>query len=235
MRTERSIRLGGAGLGLALLGLILGCSDSVSPPEPLPAITGTVTTTDSLAVSGASILVSYRPSFPDLYPAEVLTRRLTGALLAPAPIDSVLRISITDVCGDTVAILCDGDCADIAAWDGRDEEGLLVVEGFYTYSYELPDTTLSSRFFLVPGYDGWDPAAGEAHARTDGQGRFSLTDECLSFGEELAVTGPDGVDTLVVTRVIDLCAVHPDGRQARLESTPFPEKGTLEVHLVIPD
>lgn len=240
MRTESSTGLQAAALGLALLGMIVGCSDSTAP-EPLPTISGTVITTDSLAVSGAAILVSYRPSYAQLLPKPGSEPAGREGLLQPTTIspDSVLEVFVTDICGDTVRIVCDGDCPDTGLiWDGRDEDGLRLMEGFYFFHIVLPETTLIGKVFVVPGYQGWDPADGRAHAWTDGQGHFSLSDECLSFGEELVVTGPDSTapaDTIPITRVIDLYAVHPDGRQARLESITFPEKGTLDVNLEIPD
>jgi len=203
---------------------------------------GTVTTTDSLPVSGAAILVSFRPTLDALGSKPEVSSRELLPLVEPTTLDrdSVRKVWITDDCGETVRVLCDGDCqeAGSATWDGRDDEGLTILDGVYILQMELPDTVLATKTLVLRGYGGWDPAEGRAHARTDDQGRFRLSDECMGFGTVLPASSevdPDPLGTFEVLREVDLYAVHPDGRQARLESVVFPEEGILDVNLVIPE
>jgi hypothetical protein len=219
-----------AWLGLAaLVGVAAqsGCSDSTAPAVPV-SIAGVVTTRDGLPVVNAPILVSYRPSFSDVLPPRQQTSVQPDTI--GVPIDSW---HITNSCGDTVRTLCDGDCP-IGSWNGRADDGRRVVDGVYRQWVVFDDgTSFSSTFFMFSEYSDWTPSEyQEPHARTNGLGRFWLSDQCLGFGETLEFFEDGRYQVRVVTRWIDILAIDADGRRVWADSVLVPEQGVAYVNLV---
>jgi hypothetical protein len=210
-----------------------GCSDSTSP-EGSARLTGTVTDAAGQPVPETAVLISFRPTFED-----VLQPRARAAFDLPPP-DTLTSLRIIDPCGEVIRTLCEGEgCLEPGSlyWDGRDDDGLRAVEGIYNYVLTQPDTTITRNFVLIHFYDAWDPAAGRAHAWTDQQGRFRVDDACLGFGEVLTITDEQGdvIDHRPLGRTVNLKFVAPDGSFALRDSVEFPDSGTRQLNITLPD
>ena len=233
MNNQRRLRESGALLFLFMTSLALSsCSDSTGP-ETLPAsITGTVVDPAGDPIEGASILVSFRPSFEDILVPE----KRMGSVADLPPAD-VYWIRITDACGDTIATVCDEGCDDQGSyyWDGLDDAGLRVVEGLYWYVLASSEGFTTNKLVLIHDYTEWDTENCRAHDFTDTSGRYSLSDECLGFGEMITVTDEEGniVDERPLGRTVNLRAVSPGGSVVRRNSVTFPGSGSLRVDFVI--
>lgn len=212
-----------------------GCSDSTSPPPPA-TVSGTVTDADG-PVEGASILVSFRPSVADLVPP----RNQPGFQPATIGAGSLLGMWIDDVCGERIRTLCADSCSLSVFWDGLDDDGKKVLDGFYLVTLKVQDDstgarTLTDDIFLFTEYPVWDPELyRSANARTAPDGSFEFDDRCLGFGKVVTATGESGVVEYPLTRWIDLLAVHPDGRRAWEDSLYVPEGEPVTVDLVFED
>jgi hypothetical protein len=228
LKTAGAAWLAGA-LLLGVLALATACSDSTSPQRP-GVLTGTVRDQDGQPVAGASILISFYPTFEDVMQPQKAR--------ADLPPDSDLDwFKVVDACGDTIRTLCDGDCslAGVIAWDGLDDQGRRALEGLYTYALAVNDTVTTGQVVMIHFYDGWDPAADRAHARTDAEGNYRLDDGCLGFGATITVTDElgDVVDERSLSRVVDVRVLAPGGARARRDSVVFPESGQLRLDFTL--
>ena len=211
---------------------LTACSDSTSP-QSLPArITGTVVDPSGDPIEGASILVSFRPTFED-----VLVPEKGRMSVADLPATDVYWIRITDACGDTIATLCDEGCDEMNSyyWNGLNNEGLRAVEGLYWYVLASSDGFTTNKLVLIHNYTEWDTENCQAHDVTGPTGGYSLSDDCLGFGEMITVTDEEGniEDERPIGRTVNLRAVSPGGSVARRNSVIFPSSGSLRVDFVL--
>ncbi len=201
------------------------CSDSASPENKTTWITGQVIDSAGEPVVGAQVLVGYRPSFADILYPETSLKLLRD--LPPALEYSYIQI--TNVCGDTIRTLCNGECQDTPAWDGLDDSGQRVVEGKYIAVVATADTIRTMDLMLIFDYHDWDTSDGNYHAITDGDGHFTLRDHCLGFGETVSQYDEEtgGTVDIRITRMVNLKVVGPAGGFARADSVMFPVSGQL--------
>lgn len=224
-------------LALALLAIsalqLAACSDATSPGPHPALISGSVVGPAGNPIEDAAILVSFRPTFEDiLYPEKGMTA------LTDMPPAEVFWIRISNACGDTIRTLCDEGCNDFGSiyWDGLDDAGLRAVEGIYWYTVAIPGGFNSQEFVLIHNYTEWNTEDCQAHASANSDGRYSLSDDCLGFGELVTVTDEEGniVDERPMGRVVNLRAVSPNGSVARRDSVRFPSSGSLTVDFILP-
>lgn len=230
------------GLGIVLLlgtasFQLTACSDSTSPRSEPGTISGTVTDAAGQPVGEVAVLVSFRPTWIDLLPSK----RAAGAPDHPALATAIYSLKVTDACGDTVRTLFAGESPDpdspMITWDGLDDAGQRVVEGLYFLVVAAEDTTLVQNFLLVHLYSDWDAATDGAHARTGADGRYTVDDACLGFGEIIAFTDEMGevLEERAISRFIRLSVLAADGRTAFRDSVLFPSDGNLTLDFVLPD
>ncbi len=186
-----------AGLFLALPSLH-GCSDDGSRP----AIRGVARDAAGEPVAGAGVAITYHPRFT--VPRD---KPRTGiSFQVPEPVHGL--VWITDPCtGSLVRVLHDGPLpggTHLMVWDGKDDAGIVRVEGVYEANLKLGDARVQYPFFYFG--DSYLPlhevAGREWHAVTDAQGRFEIPLTCLAFGESLS--------GLELPWEATLWAVHPD-------------------------
>ena len=225
-------------LSLAILALqLIACSDSTSPDSDEATVTGSVLDDSGEPVSGASILVSYRPSFDDLLQPEkgyTFTRDL------PPPLN-IDWIRVVNACQDTIRTICDQDCSgeisNTVMWDGLDDTGARVVDGLYFLVMSAADTISTHDLVLITEYHNWNTEDCQYHARTGADGSYTLSDECLGFGHDFESVDENGesTGTRTITRMVNLRALSSDGKVARCDSVLFPETGSAVVDFVMPD
>ncbi|MFO7608459.1 MAG: hypothetical protein R6X35_04580 [Candidatus Krumholzibacteriia bacterium] len=192
MPCRTSIRLAAvaaAGLAAALA----GCSDSAAPDRPSPAVTGTVLDATGAPVADAAVVLDLDfvtgPADPD-------KPRTAIAFDLPEPGHFSLRV--TDVCDDEIFYALDDSAAagsHMIQWDGTDQDGLLLGEGFYHAHFQFED--LDPRTFDIALARNLGDEQGmfatvactEVHdtwrvsAWTDAEGRFRIERGCWEFGE----------------------------------------------------
>ena len=214
---------------------LAACSDSTTPDHQNPRIIGSVTGSGGDAVPGASILVSFRPSFEDVLQPEK-GQPAPSDLPPPGPI---YWIKITNACGDTIRTLCQEGCNDIGGiyWDGLDDAGLRAVEGVYTFILAMPEDYSISDFVLIHYYTDWNTEDCQTHCSSGAEGQFELSDRCLGFGKSITVMDEEGnmVDERPISRLVNLRVVSPAGQIALRDSVWFPTSGNLVVDFVLPN
>jgi hypothetical protein len=222
---------------LALLG-ISGCThedSSPSAPELPRSIRGFVVDADGNAVADAGIAISLWPSVP-----QAVKTGDAACRAAPKPTDaSVEAIWITDYCDAIVRYLCEGDCPQegIMTWDGRNDQGLQVVDGVYHVNVRPGDTPRIQDLLLVGDYEqAWTYATHEFSAHTGADGSFEIAQDCLPFGHEFDIINADGniTDTRGVSRWVHVISVDPANRSARQDSVFVDEQVGAEVMIWYP-
>ena len=187
----------------AALPFIVGCSDSSEPESASVAVSGQVLDAAGDPVAGAAIVLDLE--FVGQAPlAAEKPRTAIGFVLAEA---GRFTLRITDACDDEVYYtLSDSLAAGEHAifWDGQDDAGLLLVEGFFHAHFEaegldpvvhdlalarnLDDET--GEFATVAGAtvrESW-----RVEAWTEQDGRFRIARDCWEFGESSAVVDESG-------------------------------------------
>lgn len=215
------------------IGVFIGCSDSTSPETSPGYLQGSVTNSDGSPITGAAVLVSFRPSFDDILQPQ----KSPSIMFNLPPTGELESALILDPCGQQVRVLCDGDCGESLTlmWDGLDDEGLRVEEGLFSFQLTFPDSMLSADLVLIHYYSDWGLDNCRNHGLTNSEGEFKLSDECLGFGTEIKATDEEGnlIDMRPIQRLINLHIVTADGRVARQDSIMWPDKGNKTVDFVI--
>ncbi len=230
-----SIRLMASLTLVLLLGtwIFVGCSDNTSPETSPAYLKGSVKYSDGTPISGAALMVSFRPSFEDV----LQPKKGPSTSFDLPPGDTVESALILDPCGQQVRDLCDGDCSDNLNpyWNGLDDENQRVEEGLFSFQVTLADTMFSRDLVLIHFYSEWDLEDCRNHGLTNAEGGFKLSDECLGFGTEIDTTDEEGnpIDTRPIQRLINLHLVTEDGRVARRDSIMWPDQGFQAVDFVI--
>lgn len=214
---------------LALASCFLAACSDDDADNPPAVMKGTVTDTGGTPIANAALLVSFRPSFED-----VLFPLAADKDLPPTTLTS---LRVLDPCDNVVRTLCDGDCGGQSTiiWDGRDDQGLRVVEGLYYYEAASPDSMIRRAFVMIHMYTEWDTEECEHHALTDADGKYTFDDKCLGFGTEVTTTDEEGnvIDTRPILRLVNLHLVTDDGRMARRDSVYWPEHSSLTVDFTL--
>ncbi len=203
-------------LVLLTVGLVVaGCSaDDPVRPTSRP-ITGQVIDGSGEAVVGAAVIVTYElPVAAAVRNPDKPRTRISFVLAEAGPV----RLWITSACeGEVVRILVD-DVLEARQWDiiwdGLDEDGLLVTSGVYQYHLEAGgEATSVDLVLLINDYDPEAvPALHRRHGVTDDEGRFSIDQECLSFGYEAVAYDETGAEfgAYTISRRIQLHVLHGD-------------------------
>jgi len=188
----------------------VACSDD-DPVTPATSskITGTVVDSSGDPVSGAGIMMNY--AIPYLMRPST---RIQFQVLEEATV----KVWITSECvEDTVRILVHGVLpagAHSVIWDSKDDEGLGMPSGLYTFHFQIDDQyNTSQSLILRDGYEAdADPEAFHFHAITGTDGTFSLDQGCLDFDYEIAMVNElgDTTSTWTVPREARFYAMHRD-------------------------
>jgi hypothetical protein len=227
---------------LAILGLLalIGCSKSTdSEEEENSSIRGRVVDASDRGISNAAIMLTYNFQTTGSSPAaagDENSPRVRHLLRPNRPHPSTdivftlpeqchVKLWITDYCrSDTVKVLIDEVKSagyQIATWDGKNEEGELVVNGVYYYHLLAGDFSASSAMILSYSYSGYDSPQGlESHAATGNDGYFEIGQDCLPFGHESAKYDDQGnqIGTIVITREVGIWVLHDSYSTASKES-----------------
>ena len=211
-------------LAAALLGSLGACSDSSAPEQPSPAVSGIVTDADGNPVANVAVVLDL--DFVAHEPAAAEKPRTMIAFELPAPGRYEMRI--TDACDDEV-FLTVRDSATAGEvriiWDGVDEDGLLLVEGFYHAHFQADghepvrlDLALARNLEAEAGEFGLVDCATvrqtwRVAAWTDAQGRYRIERDCWEFGQETTAVDESGtvIGSMVVAPNVRVWAYPADG------------------------
>lgn len=222
---------------------VVSCSRSTkSNDQKSPLIRGRVLNESGKSVSNAAVMLCYNFETMDFsfvpkednhgIPVEYSLRQNY-----PNPFNSVTGIPFTlpeechvelwimDYCEkDTVRILVDEIQSAglyIVTWDGKNEEGKLVVNGVYYYNIVCGDYSDKKAMILSFSYLGYSSLDSlEHHALTNKDGYFEISQDCLPFGFESVKTDSTGnpIGTIVISREVDIWALHNSYSPACVES-----------------
>lgn len=192
------------------LGLAACSDDSTAPSTPDPSLlTGLVTDATGAPLAGAGILMGFQQ------PAQT---RPSTEIAFVIPEAGPVKFWIENDCySDTLRVLWDGPLpagSHSLVWDGRDSDGLTVPSGKYTYHLQAPsDLAVRDLYlFLETFTPDTDPANYRLQATTDAQGKFTMEQDCLPFGEVVEMTNAQGepVDSWIIPRQVRFIALHRD-------------------------
>ena len=167
--------LAGICTGLALCALV-GCSDDTGTPEPEP-FSITFTVTDTLGLPVAGLRAGLSPALPEslvtIHPPSPAVRDLPGP-------GNIWTCTVRDVAGREIWARCDtlSDIGIPLIWDGRDQDGHVVHDGWYEFEKLVQDSDLVTIDHAVTPtffYAGADPDVYLAGV-TDATGSFTITD-----------------------------------------------------------
>ncbi len=187
----------------AALLVTVGCSDSSEPEPAHPAVSGQVLDAAGDPVADAAIVLDLEFSASSPAAAEK-PRTAIGFALAES---GRFTLSITDACDDEILYALSDSLAagnHTVFWDGQDNAGLLLVEGFYHAHFEAEGRDPVVHDLALAR--NWDDETGEfatvagttvreswrVEAWTDQDGRFRIARDCWEFGESTVTTDETG-------------------------------------------
>jgi len=233
-------------LGWSMLLLLFACSCSEEPYDPglvRPTwIRGKVIDEEGLAVPNAAILMTYglsRKSSRTQPAKSTLSRN-------DLPDTLEVQTRIVDSCRDETVRFISEVRAILEPlfliWDGRDDDGKLVFPGPYDFQMDYSDTTVFGEIFFAPrSYPAEaDPAAYRHFTKTNTNGLFEFSQECLAFGQEITLLDEPGApgDVITVPRYVKVWAIHEDYLTGVTEDSVFvdPEVGAqVTIELRVPE
>ncbi|MGB7061165.1 MAG: carboxypeptidase-like regulatory domain-containing protein [Candidatus Zixiibacteriota bacterium] len=227
---------------LAILGLLalVGCSKSTkSQEDESSSIRGRVVDASGGGISNAAIMLTYNFQNAGSSPAAAgdgNSPRVQHLLRPNRPHPSTdiaftlpeqchVKLWITDYCrSDTVKVLIDevmlGGSFTVN-WDGKNEEGDLVLNGVYYYCLHAGEWQAENSMVLSYSYSGYDSPQGlQSHAATGSDGYFEISQDCLPFGHESAKYDDQGnqIGIVVITREVGVWVLHDSYSTASEES-----------------
>ena len=230
-------------LGMSvIIGLLafVSCSRSTKPKEQKSSLMrGKVINASGKAISNAAIMLTYNFESIDSSTAfkdhgSNVSAKFLPRLNRPNPYTH-LSFTLPEACHvklwvsnyyyeDTVKILVDESRPAgtiTVSWDGKNEEGKLVVNGVYYYNIACGDYSDKKAMILSFSYLGYSsPDSLEHHALTNNDGYFEISQDCLPFGVESVETDSMGapIGTIVISREINIWALHNSYSPACVES-----------------
>ena len=229
-------------IGLAAF-LVISCGHSTkSEQKSSSMIRGRVINASDNGVSDAAVMLGYNFEATDYSavtkhvksdpPTEYHLHQNSPNPFNPVtdisfaiPEDCHVKLWITDYCQlHTVKVLVDefltaGNTT--VSWDGKNEEGKLVVNGVYYYHITAGSFSDSKSMIVSFSYaDYTSPDGLEHHALTNKDGYFEISQDFLPFGYESVKCDSAGneIGIIVITRQVDIWALHDSYSAACVES-----------------